>query len=250
MQTLRPELIKLKRSQSWIIVVLLPVIMAGAGTVNTVVSGAELDDGWHTLWLRTVVFFGLFPLPLGVAILASLSWRADHRDGNWNALMAGTATSGSIVRAKTAVIAGLAALMQLVVLATVLVLGKLVFGLPGMLPADLLGVSMLIMLGCIPLAALQSWLSMRTRSFAAPIAVALVGAGISVLLLNAKLTGAIFVLPYALAARSTQLSTGTFGDSGTLTLGAVGAVLAATAVLTVVVVAVAGRSLDRRDVAA
>lgn len=217
MNAFSTEMIKLRRSQARAVVVLLPLIIAGVGTFNTIASGAELTEGWRTLWLRTVVFWGLFPLTLGVAVLASLVWKSEHRGGNWNALMSGPVTSARIVIAKTAVVATLTAAMNIVMLAAVVVLGKVVFSLDGTLPSELLATGALIVVGSLPVAALQSALSMAVRSFAVPIAIALVGAGTSVFLLTAEVTGAIFVLPYALATRATQLASGTFGDSGSLT---------------------------------
>ncbi|MDV6303598.1 MULTISPECIES: ABC transporter permease [Rhodococcus] len=248
MNAFSAEMIKLRRSQAWAVVVLLPLIIAGVGTFNTIASGAELTEGWRTLWLRTVVFYGLFPLALGVAALASLVWRSEHRGGNWNALMSGPVPSVRIVIVKTAVVATLTAAMNIVMLAAVVVLGKVVFSLDGTLPSELFATGALIVVGSLPVAALHSALSMAVRSFAVPIAIALVGAGISVFLLTAEVTGAIFVLPYALATRATQLTSGTFGDSGSLTTGAALSVLTATALLTVAVVASAGRALDRKDI--
>ncbi|MDZ7910707.1 MAG: ABC transporter permease [Rhodococcus sp. (in: high G+C Gram-positive bacteria)] len=248
MNAFAAEMIKLRRSQAWAVVVLLPLIIAGVGTFDTIASGAGLADGWHTLWLRTVVFYGLFPLAVGVAILASLVWKPEHRGGNWNALMSGPVPSVRIVIAKTAVVATLTTAMNIVVLAAVVVLGKVVFALDGMPPCELFATSALIVVASLPIAALQSALSMAIRSFAVPIAIALVGAGVSVFLLTAGMNGAIFVLPYALATRATQLATGTFGDSGSLTTWAVLSILTATALLTVAVVGLAGRALDHKDI--
>ncbi|KAA0924034.1 MULTISPECIES: ABC transporter permease [unclassified Rhodococcus (in: high G+C Gram-positive bacteria)] len=247
MNAFSAEMIKLRRSQAWAVVVPLPLIIAGVGTFNTIASGAELTEGWRTLWLRTVVFYGLFPLALGVAALASLVWRSEHRGGNWNALMSGPVPSVRIVIVKTAVVATLTAAMNIVMLAAVVVLGKVVFSLDGTLPSELFATGALIVVGSLPVAALHSALSMAVRSFAVPIAIALVGAGISVFLLTAEVTGAI-LSPYALATRATQLTSGTFGDSGSPTTGAALSVLTATALLTVAVVASAGRALDRKDI--
>ncbi|MEE2045718.1 ABC transporter permease, partial [Nocardiopsis tropica] len=83
MGSVRAEFLKLRRSMSWVVVVLLPLTAVVAGAVNTVVAGEPLEDHWHTLWLRVAVFYGLFPLALGVAVLASLVWRVEHRGGNW-----------------------------------------------------------------------------------------------------------------------------------------------------------------------
>lgn len=248
MNAFSAEMIKLRRSQAWAVVVLLPLIIAGVGTFNTIAAGEELADGWHTLWLRTVVFYGLFPLALGVAVLASLAWKSEHRGGNWNALMGGPVSSLRIVIAKTAVVATLTALMNIVMLAAVVVLGKVVFSLDGMLPSEFAATGALFVVGSLPVAALQSGLSMAIRSFAVPIAIALVGAGLSVFLLTAEVSGAIFVVPYALATRASQLGSGTFGDSGSLTAAAALSVLTATALLTVAVIGATSRLLDRSDV--
>lgn len=68
------ELLKLRRSQPLLVVIGLPLVVTGTGIINTLFSRRGLEDGWNTLWLRTVGFHGLFPLVLGVAILASLVW--------------------------------------------------------------------------------------------------------------------------------------------------------------------------------
>lgn len=245
---LSAEVLKLKRSQVWAVVVVLPLVMSALGVVNTAASGTGLAEGWDTLWLRTAVFFGLFPLAPGVAVLASLVWRPEHRGGNWTALMSGPVSSARIVVAKTAVVAGLGIAMLAVQLAAVWVLGAAFFGLDGALPPRYLAVAAVTAAAVIPLAALQSLLSMVMRSFAAPIGVALVGAGLAVVLMTAKVHAAIAVLPYALATRASQLASGAFGDSGALTAGSVAAVLAATVVLGGVVTAISVRVLDRRDV--
>ena len=247
MSAVRAEFLKLKRSLSWIVVVLLPVAMVIAGAVNTLVSGSQPEDGWHTMWLRSVVFYGLFPLAIGIGILASLVWRVEHRGGNWNALMSGPTSSMRIVAAKAVVVAVLAAAMQAVLLLTVVVIGTVVSDIPGVLPGRYVAVSFLIMLACVPVAVLQSGLSMLMRSFAAPIAVAFLGAGAAVVLLLAGLDAAVFVIPYALISRATQLGTGTFSDTGVITGGDVVSVVIGALVLTVVLTMATTAILDRRD---
>ncbi|KQU36736.1 MULTISPECIES: ABC transporter permease [unclassified Rhodococcus (in: high G+C Gram-positive bacteria)] len=247
-EVLGAEVLKLRRSQVWAVVVVLPLVMAALGVVNTAASGAGLEDGWNTLWLRTTVFFGLFPLALGVAVLASLVWRPEHRGGNWNALMASATPTGRIVVAKTVAVAALGIAMLAVELVAVVILGKLLFGLPGMLPTQYVAVVALTAIAVIPLAALQSTLSMTMRSFAAPIAVAMVGAGVAVVAMTAEWHAAVFVFPYAVTTRASQLASGAFGDPGALTTGAATAVVTAAVLLTGVVVAATTRLLDRRDV--
>ena len=246
MNAVRAEFLKLKRSLNWVVVVMLPVAMVVSACVNTLASGEPLANGWHTLWLRAVGVYGLFPLAIGTAILASLVWRAEHRGGNWNALMSGPTASLRIVLAKAVVVTGLAAAMQLVMIAVVLVMGSLVLGLPGLLPARYLAISVVTTLACIPFALLQSALSMLLRSFAAPVAVALLGAALSSAALLAVGDLAI-VSPYALATRATQLGTGVFADAGPITAGILTAILAAAVLSAIALTAANTAILDRRD---
>ena len=250
MGSVRAEFLKLKRSLSWAVVLLLPLMAVAAGAANTVVSGRPLEDDWHTLWVRVVVFYGLFPLAAGIAVLASLIWRVEHRGGNWNALMGRQVPSSHVVVGKTVVPAVLAVAMQAVLVAGVVVAGKLLFGLPGMLPPRYFLISAVIVLACLPVAALQSALSMLMRSFAAPVAVALLGSTTGQLLLMTRSDTLAAVLPYSLLSRATQIGTGTFADSGDVAVGAVAVVVAAALGLTAVVVAGTTMVLDRLDIRA
>ncbi|AXE38302.1 ABC transporter permease [Acidipropionibacterium virtanenii] len=247
MHAIAAELVKLKRSMSWTIVIFLPVALVLLGTFMTIIEGTGLEDGWHTLWMRSFVFYGLFPLPVGIAILASLVWQPEHRGSNWNALMSGPTSSLRIVTAKTTAITLLAILMQIIALAVVVLLGKLVFGLPGFVPATYLGIFALLLLACVPVAALQSWLSMVMRSFAAPVAVAFIGAGFSSLLLVLKLDPVMFISPYAALTRATQLGTATFADTGVITATVLAMIAAASVLLTGVITAICTAVLERGD---
>lgn len=246
MSALPAELVKLKRSLAWPIVVFLPIVLVLAGAATQLADGRTPENGWHTVWLQSVGFYGLFPLAIGIALLGSLVWRPEHRGSNWNALMSGPTSSLRIVTAKALVVAGLTAIMQLVLLVAVIVIGKAAFGLPGMLPGEYLVVTGLLIVATIPAAAIQSGLSMFLRSFAAPIAVALAASGISTAALMA-VGNAALISPYGVATRTALLGTGSFVDTGSITGGDVTAILAATAILTAVILAVTTAILERRD---
>ncbi|GLI31811.1 MULTISPECIES: ABC transporter permease [Brachybacterium] len=247
MNALAAEFSKLKRSLSWAVVVLLPIVLVATGSIMTLIDGRGLEDGWHTLWMRSIVFYGLFPLSVGIAILASLVWRAEHRGSNWNALMAGPTPSLPIVIAKAAVISVLAAIMQVIAVVTTVALGKIGFGLPGFLPPEYLAISLLIILASVPVAVLQSWLSMQMRSFAPPVAVAFLGAGFSAFLLVVGLDAAIFISPYAALSRATQMGTATFADTGDITTGVIAAIIAACLLLSTLLAAANTVVLERAD---
>lgn len=248
MNAVSTEFTKLSRSLSQVVVLLLPIAMVLTGTMMTLIDGRGLEDGWHTLWMRSIVFYGLFPLAVGIAILASLVWRIEHRGSNWNALMAGPTSSRTIVMAKTAVIAVMAAIMQLVALATTVAMGLFTFQLPGFLPLRYLGISALIMIAQVPVAALSSWLSMQIRSFAIPVAIAFLGAGFSTFLLVVGLDAAIAISPYATLSRATQLGTATFADTGEVTAGIVAAIIVASTVLSAVITTIHTLCLERSDI--
>lgn len=67
------EFVKLQRSLSWAVVILLPIIAVASGSMSSVAADGGLDDGWHTLWIRSIGFYGMALLPVGIAILASLT---------------------------------------------------------------------------------------------------------------------------------------------------------------------------------
>lgn len=249
MHAVAAEILKLRRSLVWSVVTLLPITLVLAGTATTFSSGGDLADGWHTLWLRSVVFYGLFPLQIGIAILASLVWRPEHRGSSWNALMSGPTSSLHLIIAKTVVISGLAMSMQLVMLGAILALGTAAFGLPGAIPVQYLGISLLIMAASVPVAALQSALSMLLRSFAAPVAVALAATGASVIALMA-VGDLATVLPHALLARATQLGTGTFADTGSVDAPVTALVSGLAVAVSGIVVLASTALLDRQDVRA
>lgn len=246
MGALHAELIKLKRSLAWPIVVVLPIVLVLAGAATQLAEGEQPKDGWETVWLQSVGFYGLFPLAIGIAILGSLVWRAEHRGSNWNALMSGPTSSLRIVIAKATVVAGLTAIMQVILLAAVITIGKLAFGLPGMLPGKYFGITMLLVVATVPAALIQSALSMFMRSFAAPIAVALVASGISTVALMAAGNAAL-ISPYGLATRTALLGTGSFVDTGTITVGDITSILIAMVLQTVVLIVVTTAVLERRD---
>ncbi|MBS4104079.1 ABC transporter permease [Tsukamurella paurometabola] len=246
MSTLYAESVKLRRSLAWPMVALLPVLLVLAGAAPRLAGGEPPRDGWHTVWLQSVGFYGLFPLAIGIGILASLVWRVEHQGGNWNALVTGPSGAARIVIAKGSVVAGLAAIMQVVLLAAVIAVGKAAFDLPGMLPGEYFVVTGLLIAATVPVAAIQSAVSMLSRSFAAPIAVALVGSGISTAGLMTVGNVAV-VSPYGVATRASLLGTGSLVDSGRLTATDGTVILAAATALTVATLALTSAVLHRTD---
>lgn len=214
MSMVHTELTKAHGSLSWLVIFTLPILSVLSGSIGTLTTGSELDGGWDTLWIRSIGFYGMTILPVGIAILASLAWKTEHTPGNWNALMSQPVHMLRIVASKASVVAIFAALMQVVLVSTIVVIGKLGLGLDGMLPATYWMSSLLVIIACIPVAALQSLLSMTISSFAIPVAIDLVATGMSTAALMVGVPGAL-LSPYALATYATQLGTTLVGDAST-----------------------------------
>ncbi|MDN5587237.1 MAG: ABC transporter permease [Brevibacterium sp.] len=252
MAPLPTEFRKLRRSLSWPIVVLLPVIAVASGAIGTLNTEQGVTDGWHTLWIRSIGFYGMALLPVGIAILAALVWRVEHRNGNWNALMSTPSPTWRTVIGKVGAVAVMAGLMQVVLLITVVVVGKLVFGLPGLLPIEYILSSVLVIIACVPIAAIQSGLSTVIRSFAVPVAIALVVTGLSTTALLIGPTAAL-VSPYALATHATQLGTSLVGadntsfDASSVSAASAALVVTVSTLWTCLLVAVSVYVLNRVD---
>lgn len=200
MNAIRAELLKLRRSAVWIIVVVLPLFAVVTGTVNYVLNVGELSATWSSYWSQVTLFYGLLYLSIGVAVLASTLWRMEHR-GNWPRLLAAPVSPGSILTAKLAALALLVVVMQAVLIATGWIAGILAAGLPPALPANVLLVLALSALPAIAVAALQSLLSMLIRSFAAPVMLAVLGCVLGLGLMLAGHDSLALAVPYALVTR-------------------------------------------------
>lgn len=251
MDVIRVEFLKLRRSMSWAVIVILPVIMVVSGSVSTSAGGSGFDDGWHTLWIRSIGFYGMAILSVGIGVLASLVWRVEHRNGNWNTLMTSPVPTSQILLGKTAAIALLAAAMQVVFVIAVVISGKL-HGLDGILPGKHLATSLLVVIAGVPVAALQSALSAVLRSFAVPVAIALVLTGASTMALMLHIP-VLTSLPYAALTHATQIGTtlsegeATTFDAAELTPLSASVVILLAGVSTVVVIAATAALLNRSD---
>ncbi|MGJ0184974.1 ABC transporter permease [Corynebacterium glyciniphilum] len=200
---------------------------------------------------NSIGFYGMAILSVGIGVLASLVWRVEHRNGNWNTLMASPVPTSQILLGKTTAIVLLATAMQVVFVIAVVISGKL-HGLDGMLPGQYMVTSVLVVVACIPVAALQSALSAFLRSFAVPVAIALVLTGVSTMALMLHLP-VLTSLPYAALTHATQIGTilsegeATTFDAAELTpLSALGVVTLA-GMSAAIIIAAAAALLNRSD---
>ncbi|MFB9477284.1 ABC transporter permease [Nonomuraea salmonea] len=215
---LRAELRKLKRSSSWLIALILPLLAVTTGTINFRNNEEVFQRDWTTLASQITLFYGLLFFSMGVGVLAATAWRVEHRGTNWNLLLTTTRRPLELVLAKIAVIAVPVAFMQVVLVAGIFVSGAFVVGLDGVMPADFVLAGALTVVAALPLIALQSLLSMLLRSFAAPVAICLFGcvAGVATVT-SVTLRPLSHVLPQGLNTRTINLGSNAVAGSGGVT---------------------------------
>ena len=239
------EFLKLRRSASWGVVLVLPTVSVLCACVLV------RPTDWQLLWVRSIGFYGMVLLPVSLGVLASLVWRVEHQGSNGLALMNAPVPMWRTVAAKAAAAWLLAAVMQFVLMLAATTVGALVLGLPGILPSRYLVAGLLIAVACAPVCALQSGLSAFTRSFALPVAAGLCLTGVGTTMLLAHVPG-IWLLPHALVTRTTQIGALERGSATgftvqDLTWGSAAATVGTAAILTGIVIAATTLALNRTD---
>lgn len=232
MDLLKSDLTKFRRSHVWTVIVLVPLIAVAIGTANYSANSAKLGRGWESLFSQILLFYGLLFMTAGIAVIAATAWRFEHRGHNWLALMTSTRSTGGIVASKIASVAVLVAAMQAVLLALALGVGA-ALRVPGQLPWTTVAAAVLALVPAVAVAAWQSFLSMMIRGFAAPIAIALVACVLSFGALAAGSSVVKYLVAPATLSSTLYLGSTAVSGAGTLGVGTVSAVVAASAVSTV-----------------
>ena len=237
LRSIRAELIKCRRSPVWLAFVVLPLFPAILGTMNYLGNLEVLEHQWYSLWTQHVLFSSLFFLPAQLGVFCAWQWRLEHTDHNWNQAMTAPVPAGDLYLAKLILAAGVSLLSQTVTGFLFVLSGKLA-GLTAPLPPELPGWLFFGALGGVSVCALQLFLSLRIRSFAIPVAIALVG-GIAGLMLTSQGLGYLF--PYSL------LCLGMRANNPTMALD-LPLFLAGCAVYVLLFCLLSLRALSRRDV--
>ncbi len=227
---LRNEISKLRRTQIWVVIVVIPALSVLLGAFNYSQNVEVLTHGWGSYWSQLVLFYGLLLMSLGVAVLASSVWRAEHRNHGWNQLLTSQRRPGRVLLAKIAVLGLLAAAMQVVLVCLGLLVGA-ALRVPGSPPVVMLVATVLSVVPALAVAAWQSLLSMLVRNFAAPIGVALLGGVVSFGLVASQ-SPLAYLFPPALVSMTQSLGSTATTVAGSLTFATVAPLLLASALLT------------------
>lgn len=171
MTIIQAEWFKIRKSKISSILLAGPLVGLFIGlTANTKHLETEGNEWYLSLLFMNLTYALLF-LPLMTGVLAGLICRYEHQAGGWKQLLALPITRGNVFMSKYILLILLVLGIQLLYLASIYTVG-MVKGFTDPFP-------FIIVLKCIlggwiatfPLVALQLWLSILFKSFAAPFAV-------------------------------------------------------------------------------
>ena len=189
-------MLKCRRAPVWLAFLVLPVFPAVLGTFNYLGNLGVLEDQWYSLWSQHTLFSSMFFLPALFGVFCAWQWRLEHTDHNWNAVLTAPVPAGTLYLAKLAVDAAVS-LLAMAFIGVLFVLSGKLAGITAPLPPELPRWLLLGALGGVVVCAVQLFFSLAIRAFAPPVAMALVG-GILGLMVTSQGWGTAF--PYSLLA--------------------------------------------------
>ncbi|MGO4370250.1 ABC transporter permease [Paenibacillus sp. MCAF20] len=183
---IRSEWMKLRRSVVWLLAAVSPLFVAVIGIV-------DLEKGVQFPWVEVLsiasALHAMLFLPLLVGIFAALVCRYEHVGGGWKQMLSLPVSRTGVYAVKLGMVMLLVGVTQLLLLLFILLLGFMK-GFSGDIPWSILLGSMLGgWVACLPLAALQLFVSIAFQSFAAPLAVNVVLTLPNILIVNSSQYG-------------------------------------------------------------
>ncbi|TQR20977.1 ABC transporter permease [Psychrobacillus vulpis] len=183
------EFLKLRKSLIWLLIFVSPILSLFLGLLEsneiTNVKGAE----WMTTLSMMTISHAILFLPLLAGVFSSFVCRYEHAGGGWKQLLAMPVSRGSIYVAKLLVVAALIAATQLLFVVCLLFIGW-VKGYPSVIPWDSIAISIVGgWVACLPLIALQMFVSVAWSSFAAPLALNVILTIPNMLIINSEKFG-------------------------------------------------------------
>lgn len=182
---IKSEKLKLRHSFLWIAFILIPLIPTIMGTGNYLNNLSILKSEWISLWTQETLFYSNFFFAPMIAIYCSYLWRLENQNKNRNMLFTSPVPVRDIFLGKLAAILKITVFTQFWVFILFLVSGKLVH-LPGLPDTRHFLYAARGILGGMVIASFQLLISMVIKSFAAPIAIAVMGSITGLLAANSK----------------------------------------------------------------
>lgn len=198
------EWLKMRKSAIWFPVILAPLLAIAVGFMASS-HGAALhrinSNPWNSYYFVVVMVYSLLLLPLLTGVLCSLMCRFEHLSGGWKQILAFPVPRTTIYFVKFLYVLLFLALAQVLMMLGVVGTGVSVLHIQSATPWSLLFHSILGgWLACIPLIALQLWVSTWWKSFGAPFALNIILTIPAVAVAHSSRFGPIY--PWAMPMRT------------------------------------------------
>lgn len=162
------EWLKFRKSNIWILLFISPVL---ASLIGILQRTDEPPFQWVNLYTNMISIHSLLFLPLVTGIFSAFVCRYEHQGGGWKQLLALPVTRSQVFLAKGFLVILFLAITQILFFLCFYLIGT-GKGFTEELPNDLVLRGIIGgWIACLPLAALQLWISTAWASFAAPLAI-------------------------------------------------------------------------------
>lgn len=172
-RVIQSEWLKVRKSSLWYPVILAPLLTIAIGMMGASHGLLNHANGnpWGTYYMVVVMAYSLLLLPLLTGVLCSLMCRFEHLSGGWKQTLAFPVPRTTLYFVKFLYVLVLVAIAQLLMMFGTIVTGLSALHITASVPWGILWKSILGgWLACIPLIALQLWVSTWWKSFGAPFA--------------------------------------------------------------------------------
>ncbi|NBJ69202.1 MULTISPECIES: ABC transporter permease [Clostridia] len=184
---LQSEWYKLRKSKIISIVFVAPAIgfLVGLTSNLTMFDGLAVNQWLQSLLLMNGTYALLF-LPLITGVLASVVCRYEHQAGGWKHLLALPVTRSKVFVSKYVLLLALVFAIQLLYLGSIYGVG-MINGYTDPFPSGLIWKSIFGgWVATLPLLALQLWVSLIFKNFAAPLTINVIGTLPALLIVNSE----------------------------------------------------------------
>ena len=189
---MRAELLKLKRTKIWLLLLISPLIILTDGL--TFPDELKADNGkiiLAHLYQSGAASHTILLFPLLIGIFAAFLCRYEHLNGGWKQLLVQPVRKGNVFVAKLLFIVIICALIQLLFLGSIL-LSSIINGGSGVPENYMLKGVLSGFIASIPLATLQIWASSLWASFGASLALNVIFTVPNILIVSSETYGPFY----------------------------------------------------------
>jgi len=186
----RSEFLKLRKSSIWLLIFVSPILSLLLGLSDEIGEIEELKQHqWTTTLGMMTISHAILFLPLLTGIFSSFICRYEHVGGGWKQLLSLPISRRQLYIVKILIVSLLIALTQLLFIGGLFSIGWMK-GYPTAIPWGIIFSSMFGgWLACLPLIALQMFVSVAWSSFAAPLAINVIFTIPNMLIVNSATVG-------------------------------------------------------------